>query len=241
MIGTGPRACQRRGPKGADRQTAVDDFAAAFASAPVTIDATYTTPDQSHAMMEPHATTRAWKDDRLTVWTSTRVVDWGRTGVAKTLGMPKENVRLVSPLVGGGLQTSFGAHFVEVAVDAHTAEICVRRMLAVCAAGRILNPKAARSQVIGAMGVGGAIMGELAVDTRCRVPLLGCRRARVRSEVHDALQPRIQLPGWGCDPDQLTREPAPSVQWTEPRRFGQPSLGGEMACRAAGADRRPTC
>jgi xanthine dehydrogenase YagR molybdenum-binding subunit len=41
-------------------------------------------------------------------------------------------------------------------------------MLAVCAAGRILNPKAARSQVIGAMtmGLGGALMEALAVDTR---------------------------------------------------------------------------
>ena len=38
-------------------------------------------------------------------------------------------------------QSTFGAHFVEVGVDAATAEIRVRRMLAVCAAGRILNPK----------------------------------------------------------------------------------------------------
>lgn len=65
-------------------------------------------------------------------------------------------------------QSTFGAHFVEVAVDAFTAEVRVRRMLAVCAAGRILNPLSARSQVIGAMtmGVGGALMEELAVDTR---------------------------------------------------------------------------
>jgi xanthine dehydrogenase YagR molybdenum-binding subunit len=63
---------------------------------------------------------------------------------------------------------SFGAHFVEVAVDAATGEIRIRRMLAVCAAGRILNPKLARSQVIGAMtmGAGAALMEELAVDTR---------------------------------------------------------------------------
>jgi xanthine dehydrogenase YagR molybdenum-binding subunit len=41
-------------------------------------------------------------------------------------------------------------------------------MLAVCAAGRILNPKAARSQVIGAMtmGVGAALMEDLVVDKR---------------------------------------------------------------------------
>jgi xanthine dehydrogenase YagR molybdenum-binding subunit len=65
-------------------------------------------------------------------------------------------------------QSTFGAHFVEVAVDAFTGETRVRRMLAVCACGRILNPKTARSQVIGAMtmGVGAALMEELAVDTR---------------------------------------------------------------------------
>jgi xanthine dehydrogenase YagR molybdenum-binding subunit len=65
-------------------------------------------------------------------------------------------------------QSTFGAHFVEVGVDAATGEARVRRMLAVCAAGRILNPKSARSQVIGAMtmGVGAALMEELVVDTR---------------------------------------------------------------------------
>jgi xanthine dehydrogenase YagR molybdenum-binding subunit len=65
-------------------------------------------------------------------------------------------------------QSTFGAHFVEVGVDAATCEIRVRRMLAVCAAGRILNPKSARSQVIGAMtmGVGAALTEELVVDKR---------------------------------------------------------------------------
>jgi xanthine dehydrogenase YagR molybdenum-binding subunit len=65
-------------------------------------------------------------------------------------------------------QSTFGAHFVEVGVDVATCEVRVRRMLAVCAAGRILNPKTARSQVIGAMtmGVGAALMEELAVDKR---------------------------------------------------------------------------
>lgn len=65
-------------------------------------------------------------------------------------------------------QQSFGAHFVEVAVDAATCETRVRRMLAVCASGRILNPKSARSQVIGAMtmGLGAALMEELVVDKR---------------------------------------------------------------------------
>jgi xanthine dehydrogenase YagR molybdenum-binding subunit len=63
---------------------------------------------------------------------------------------------------------TFGAHFVEVAVNRYTGVVRVRRMLAVCAAGRILNPLTARSQVIGGMtmGIGAALMEEMAVDTR---------------------------------------------------------------------------
>lgn len=64
-------------------------------------------------------------------------------------------------------QATFAAHFVETAVNRWTAEVRLRRMLAVCDAGRILNPVTARSQVIGAMtmGIGSALMEELAVDT----------------------------------------------------------------------------
>ena len=58
--------------------------------------------------------------------------------------------------------------FVEVGVDAATGETRVRRILAACACGRILNPKTARSQLIGAMtmGVGAALTEELVVDKR---------------------------------------------------------------------------
>lgn len=85
--------------------SAVGDFAGAFAAAPVQLDATYTTPDHSHAMMEPHATTAAWNGDKLTLWTSNQMIAWGRREVAKTLGIPPDNVRLISPYIGGG----FGA------------------------------------------------------------------------------------------------------------------------------------
>jgi xanthine dehydrogenase YagR molybdenum-binding subunit len=65
-------------------------------------------------------------------------------------------------------QSTFGGHFVEVRVNAYTGETRIQRMLAVCAAGRILNPKSARSQVIGAMtmGAGAALMEDLVVDKK---------------------------------------------------------------------------
>ncbi len=80
----------------------VGDFAGAFAAAPVHLDATYTTPDQTHAMMEPHATIAAWNGDQLTVWTSNQMIDWTTGDLAKTLGIAKDKVRLISPFVGGG-------------------------------------------------------------------------------------------------------------------------------------------
>jgi len=83
-------------------ETTIGDFATAFAAAPVQFDGTYTTPDHSHAMMEPHASTAAWQGSKLTVWTSNQMIDWSVTDLAKTLGIAKANVRLVSPFIGGG-------------------------------------------------------------------------------------------------------------------------------------------
>ena len=85
--------------------TAVGNFARAFADAPVKLDETYTTPDQSHAMMEPHASTARWDGDKLTLWTSHQMIAWGTGDMAKTLRIPKEKVHLISPFIGGG----FGA------------------------------------------------------------------------------------------------------------------------------------
>lgn len=80
----------------------VGDFEEAFAQAPVQLDANYTTPDESHAMMEPHATIAAWNGDELVVWLSNQMIAWTAGDLAKTLKMPKEKVRLISPFVGGG-------------------------------------------------------------------------------------------------------------------------------------------
>jgi xanthine dehydrogenase YagR molybdenum-binding subunit len=92
------------GPDGLGRpqQTSTGDFEGAFASAPVQLDATYTTPDQSHAMMEPHATIAKWEGDKLTCWCSVQILDSGVKDLANIIGVPKENVRLICSYVGGG-------------------------------------------------------------------------------------------------------------------------------------------
>lgn len=63
---------------------------------------------------------------------------------------------------------SFGAHFVEVHVDPDLGEVRVARYVGAFAAGRVLNAKTARSQMIGGIvyGLGMALTEETEIDRR---------------------------------------------------------------------------
>jgi len=87
---------------GNDADTHTGDFAGAFASAPVQVDQTYTTPDQNHAMMEPFATIAWWDADALSVWTSNQMIAWNKRELAATFKLPPEKVHVRSPFIGGG-------------------------------------------------------------------------------------------------------------------------------------------
>ncbi|MGZ5269413.1 MAG: molybdopterin cofactor-binding domain-containing protein [Ramlibacter sp.] len=82
--------------------TAVGDFAGAFATAPVRLDVTYTTPFHIHAQMEPHATLAWWEGDKVVIHCSTQMVEHAQKRVASTLQIPPEKVRIVSRYIGGG-------------------------------------------------------------------------------------------------------------------------------------------
>src|ERR1700675_3792026 len=103
--------------------SAVGNFAGAFARAPLQIDVTYTTPLQSHAMMEPHATLARWDGDKLVLHTANQMLNQGQLVIATTLKIPVENVRLISPFIGGG----FGGKL-WVNADAILAAIASRQL-----------------------------------------------------------------------------------------------------------------
>jgi xanthine dehydrogenase YagR molybdenum-binding subunit len=97
------------------------------------------------------------------------------TDAMRRLGQPVEASADVKP--GNESQRfsmhSFGAVFVEVAVDPDLGETRVRRIVGAYGAGRIVNPKTTRSQCIGGMigGIGMALMERSVVDARNgRVP-----------------------------------------------------------------------
>jgi xanthine dehydrogenase YagR molybdenum-binding subunit len=94
----------RSGAKPHQRQpdVKIGDFDGAFASAAVTVEQTYKTPDQSHSMMEPHATIAKWDGDGLTIWSAQQIVGWAQRDLANKLGIARDNVRIVATYIGGG-------------------------------------------------------------------------------------------------------------------------------------------
>jgi xanthine dehydrogenase YagR molybdenum-binding subunit len=97
-------AAARDGAKPHPRQpdVKIGDFEGAFAGAAVKVDQTYTTPDQSHCMMEPHATIAAWEGDQLTLWSAQQIVGWARRDLSNKIGVPQDKIRIVASYIGGG-------------------------------------------------------------------------------------------------------------------------------------------
>ncbi|MBW4646144.1 MAG: xanthine dehydrogenase family protein molybdopterin-binding subunit [Goleter apudmare HA4340-LM2] len=83
-------------------QVAVGDFAAALASATTKIEATYTTPTELHAPMEPHAIIAHWQgSDSLTIYEPSQALALMQYTYAQLFGIPQEQVRVISPYIGG--------------------------------------------------------------------------------------------------------------------------------------------
>ncbi|MGA7109735.1 MAG: xanthine dehydrogenase family protein molybdopterin-binding subunit [Terracidiphilus sp.] len=74
----------------------------ALTSAPFTIDETYVTPVETHNPMEMHGTVAVWDGDNVTLYDSSQGVVSFRTVMAEVLGVPRENVRIISRFVGSG-------------------------------------------------------------------------------------------------------------------------------------------
>ena len=75
---------------------------AAFASAPVKIDETYITPTETHNPIELHASVASWDGQNFTLYETTQAVVNSRDVLAQMLGVPPENVRVISRFLGSG-------------------------------------------------------------------------------------------------------------------------------------------
>jgi xanthine dehydrogenase YagR molybdenum-binding subunit len=90
-------------------ETRRGDPEGALAATEVKVDHTYVIPRENHNPIEMHATIAAWDGDRLSLWDKTQWVHNVADEIAAVFGIPAENIRVVSPFVGGafgsGLRT----------------------------------------------------------------------------------------------------------------------------------------
>ena len=73
-----------------------------FASAPVKIDHTYATPTETHNPIELHASLADFDGQNFTLYETTQAVCNAQNVMAQMLGVPQENVRVISRFLGSG-------------------------------------------------------------------------------------------------------------------------------------------
>jgi len=108
------------------------DAKAALRTASFTIEETYSTPIEHHHPMEPHAAIAEWTGNQVTLYSSAQIINGAQHAAAATLNLTPENVRIVSPYIGGGFGSKGGqwANLVLTAVAAKVAKRPVKLALA---------------------------------------------------------------------------------------------------------------
>lgn len=96
------------------------DVQAGLSQAAVKVEAVYSTPIEHHQPLEPHATIADWAGDKVTLYNSSQIVNGAQTAAAATLNLKPEQVRIVTPYIGGGFGSKGGqwANLVLTAVAA---------------------------------------------------------------------------------------------------------------------------
>ncbi len=159
-------AASKEGEEPGEDKPRVGDAAAAFAAAPVQVDARYATPTQHHNPIEMLHTTASWAGGKLTVWESSQNMHGFRNGLAEQLGLDPADVRVISPYVGG----AFGSRG---SLSQHTAIVA----LAAKRLGRPVRMEATRSQ--------GFTIQTYRAETRHRIRLGAGRDGKLQSLIHE--------------------------------------------------------
>ena len=79
------------------------DVEQGFAEADIILEHTYHTPMHDHAFMEPECSiARPTPDGRMEIYVGSQIPYSDRNQVARALGVPEEQVRIIGQLIGGG-------------------------------------------------------------------------------------------------------------------------------------------
>lgn len=75
---------------------------AGMRDADVKVEETYTTPIEHQHPMELHAAIVSWKNDKVKMYANQQILREATIAVADTFMIPRENVQIIAPYIGGG-------------------------------------------------------------------------------------------------------------------------------------------
>lgn len=152
-----------------------------LAQAPHRVDNIYRTPWQNHNAIELHAVTVLWEGEHLTVHDASQMIAPEAGALAKVFGLKREQVRVLSPFVGGG----FGAKGLW---DHQIVAIATARLI-----GRPLRLMLSRESVYRMIGGRSPTEQRVAIGADAE----GCFTALI----HNGYS---VMPSYGCSPEAYT-------------------------------------
>ncbi|MYS93608.1 MULTISPECIES: xanthine dehydrogenase family protein molybdopterin-binding subunit [Streptomyces] len=208
------------------------DLEARLASSAVVVDAQYTTPEEHHNPMEPHAATALWEGGRLEVVDSNQGTSWVAGELANLFSLDPASVRVRSEHVGGG----FGSK----GVRAHQ----VAAVLAATVLQRPVRVVMTRRQMFSLAGYRSptAQRVRLGADADGRLRALEHQSLNMTSSVHEFVEPSAAASRAMYDADahhtasRIVRLDVPTPTWMRapgeaPGSFALESALDELAER----------
>ncbi|MET8056878.1 xanthine dehydrogenase family protein molybdopterin-binding subunit [Streptomyces microflavus] len=108
-------------------ETEKGNLEAELAASAIVLDEEYTTPEEQHSMMEPHAATAHWDGGRLEVVDSNQGATWVQSELATMFSLDASSVRVRSEHIGGGFGSKgLRAHQVSAVMAATALQRPVR-------------------------------------------------------------------------------------------------------------------
>ncbi|WP_231460290.1 xanthine dehydrogenase family protein molybdopterin-binding subunit [Pedobacter sp. Leaf132] len=161
----------------------------------VKLEEVYETPIEHHHPMEPHSTIAVWEGDKVVLYNGSQIINGAQAAAAETLNLKPEQVRIVSPFIGGGFGSK-GGQWANLILTAVAAKVVSRPVKLALTRQQMFNSVGLRQQNIQRIILGASKDGKLislvhqtttqtAIDSEFLEPCGDC--SKVMYEVPNAL------------------------------------------------------
>ncbi|RYG50505.1 MAG: xanthine dehydrogenase family protein molybdopterin-binding subunit [Chitinophagaceae bacterium] len=133
---------------------------AAMETAEVKVEALYETPVEHHHPMEPHSTMAIWAGDKLTLYNGSQIINGAQTAAAATLNLKPEQVRIISPFIGGGFGSK-GGQWANLVLTAVAAKMVNRPVKLALTRQQMFNSVGLRQRNMQHLSIGATKEGKL--------------------------------------------------------------------------------